>query len=55
VPMCLATIRKAVNDLQIYLAVQALNLHTDDLYCAVSTHAYIISERPFTLQEVGCG
>ena len=53
--MRLATIRKPVNDLQINLAVQALNLHTNDLYSSMSAHVYIIGERLFTLQEVECG
>ena len=51
-PMRLTTIRQAVNDLQINLAVQTLELHLDDLNGAMFTHVHIIGERTFTLQGV---
>ena len=50
--MRLTTIRQAVNDLQINLAVQTLELHLDDLNGAMFTHVHIIGERTFTLQGV---
>lgn len=53
--MGLTTIRKAMNDLEINLAIQALDLHLDNLDCVMSAHAYIIGERAFTLQEERCG